>query len=69
MFEQGEDVEREETQTGRDQQTGLLDGQHRCAIRRQRVNGCVCQSVPSITEAGRHRAVHGYTRQESKHQL
>lgn len=58
VFEQGQDVEREQTQAGGSQQTGLLDAQHRGAVRRQRVDGRVDQGVPRVAQTGRHRAIH-----------
>lgn len=62
VFEQGQDVEREQTQAGGGQQAGLLDGQHWGAVGRQRVDGCVDQSVTSVTQTRRHGAIHGWSR-------
>ncbi len=59
VFEQGQDVEREQAQAGRGQKARLRDGQHGGAVGRQRVDGSVDQSVPSITQTRRHTAVHG----------
>lgn len=60
LFEQSQDVEREEAQAGRRQQAGLLDGQHRLPVRRQRVDGGVGHGVSGVAQAGRHRAVHSW---------
>lgn len=41
LFVQSEDVEGEQSEAGRGEQTGLLDAQHRLSVTRQRVDGGV----------------------------
>lgn len=60
LFEQSQDVEREEAQAGRRQQAGLLDGQRRLPVRRQRVDGGVGHGVSGVAQAGCHRAIHSW---------
>lgn len=59
LFEQGEDVYREETHGGREHEAALLQVGHVALVGAHQVGHCVHQRVTSVRQTGRYRPVDG----------